>query len=432
MRSFFYLPALAAVVTAQTATSTLPDDVNPTPDALDVDFFESLPNPTFTMIPGKLSQDVPYSPEEVLAAAASDIVENPLTVFPAATNVAMNADGEATVTPTPTAETESRRRRRGTPVLHELAKRKACDPEATISNYYEIDVSSYDVFVANTKIASIANAAPTPTGYFQNFKNAPGASRASAYLGYSVLKTGYDVAACAAKCTKKAGCVAFNIFFERDPVKTPGAACRNPDAFANIKCSLWGVPLDTTTADNKGQYRADFHVGIAGSNAYTSYTVGGPVEGYDAPPLSLGRLALNAPLRDCAGTWTYLGNRFYADQPFDPRVCATACEAITAYNAAHPPKSGKAPAKCAAFGTYLMKKTTPEGEVFVTGQQCTFYTKGWGAEYAWNKGGNKDKQGNVYTFTTSYFYSNPDLQPVCSAAVEERGLGLVRGQAWRK
>lgn len=427
MRSSLYLPALAAVVAAQTATSTLTGEVNPTPDALDVEFFESLPDPTYTIVPGKLAQDVPYSPEEVLAAAASDIVENPLTVFPAVTNVAMNAAGEAT----PTIEPESRRRR-GTSVVHELAKRKACDPEATISNYYGVDVSSYGSFVADPVIASVANnALPTPAGYFQNFKNAPGASRASAYLGYSVLKTGYDVAACAAKCTKKAGCVAFNIFFERDPVKTPGSDCRNPDAFANIKCSFWGVPLDTTTADNKGQYRADFHVGIAGSNAYTSFTVGGPVEGYDAP-LSLDRLALNAPLRDCAGTWSYLGNRFYADQPFDPRVCATACEGITAYNAAHPPKNGRAPSKCAAFGAYLMNKTTPEGQVFITGQQCTFYTKGWGDEYAKNKGGNKDKSGNVYTFSTSYFYSNPDLQPVCSAAVEERGLGLIRGRAWRK
>lgn len=55
-----------------------------------------------------------------------------------------------------------------------------------------------------------------------------------AYLGYSVVQT-YDVATCAQKCTAKAGCLAFNIYFERDPTLEPGTGCVDPPAFANIK-----------------------------------------------------------------------------------------------------------------------------------------------------------------------------------------------------
>ncbi|KAH7018016.1 uncharacterized protein B0I36DRAFT_217611, partial [Microdochium trichocladiopsis] len=260
---------------------------------------------------------------------------------------------------------------------------------------------TYSKFLADPKIAAIANAAKAPAGYFANFKNAPGANSASAYLGYSVLETGYDVEACAAKCNEKAGCLAFNVFFERDPVISPGKGCENPTAFANIKCSLWGVPLDNSTATNTGQWRSKFHVAIAGSNAYTTYLTGGPVDGY-LPPLSLGGAALNAPLRDCAGTWSYLGYKFYQNQPFDPRLCATACDAITKYNLAHPPRKGTTP-QCGAFGTYLVTKKTPTGVGNSMGQICAFYTQKWEAKYALNVG-RKDPNGNRFTFSYSYFY----------------------------
>ncbi|KXJ86399.1 hypothetical protein Micbo1qcDRAFT_209092 [Microdochium bolleyi] len=415
MRSFVYLPALLAVVRAQGPASSLP------PDALDVEFLKGVPNPTFTIIPGQLEQDVEYNSEEAYAAAASDVVENPLTV-PALASSSDPAASGPTGTPT-----------RRDLVAEDLARRAACGPEATVSDSYGIDVSSHAAFTADPKIASIANAAPTPAGYFQNFKNAAGASSANAYLGYSVLKTGYDVAACAAKCTAKAGCVAFNVFFERAPTLSPASACPNPPGFAAIKCSLWGVPLDLTTATNKGQNRAQFRVGIAGSNAYTSFTVGGPIEGYN-PPLRLGQAALNAPLRDCAGTWSYLGYKLYENQPFDPRLCATACEAVTAFNAAHPDAvrdatSGVVP-QCGAFGTYIVKRKTTTNQTFVTGQICAFYTQGWSSEYAANTG-RTDDEGTKYTFEYSYFYSNPTGQPTCSAS-GRRSTPLIRGATWRE
>ncbi|KAF4543528.1 Carbohydrate-binding protein [Lasiodiplodia theobromae] len=405
MRSFIVLPALAALGASQSTTTDIPADVNPTPDALDLDFLRGAAVPTYTTVEGVSSQEVPYATATAIAAVESDLSETPLSVFPAVTTVAINAAGESEATATATATAD----KRGVEVFE---KRTACAPQATISNYYDIDVSTYDKFKADAKIASVANAAATPQGYFQNFKNNDGANSAYAYLGYTVLDTGYDVAACAKTCTDKDGCLSFNIYFERDPTVEPGDGCEDPEAFANIKCSFWGSALDTTTANNYGQWRADFHVGIAGSNAYTSYEIGGPVDGWTTP-LSLDNAALNAPLRDCAGTWTYMGYKLFQDGPFDPTLCAAACDAQTEYNIAHPPSSGYTPL-CAGFGTYLLTKTNSTGS-FIQGQMCTMYTSAWDVEYAVNTASYDDSIGAKYTYSYSFFYSKSELQPVCDA-----------------
>ncbi|GME48836.1 Carbohydrate-binding protein [Neofusicoccum parvum] len=407
MRSLIVLPALAALASSQSTSTGIPADANPTPDALDLAFLKGVVVPTYTTIEGVSSQDVPYSTATAIAAVKDDVNETPLSVFPAVTTVPINAAGEDDAAPTATA-TNDKRGLDG----EFLERRTACAPQATISNYYKVDVSSYDNFKADAKIASVANAASTPQGYFNNFKNQAGANSAYAYLGYSVLTTGYDVAACANTCTKKSGCLAFNIYFERDPIVEPGTGCENPDAFANIKCSFWGSALDATTANNYGQWRSNFHVGIAGSNAYTSYKVGGPVDGWTAP-LSLNDAAMNAPLRDCGGTWTYMGYKLFQDGPFDSSLCAAACDAQSAYNLAHPPSTGYTP-MCAAFGTYLLTKTNSTGS-YIQGQMCTMYTSAWGKEYAVNKASYDDSIGAKYTYSYSFFYSKTALQPVCDS-----------------
>ncbi|OMP85174.1 hypothetical protein BK809_0000274 [Diplodia seriata] len=410
MRSLIVLPALAALGASQSTTvsTDLPADVNPTPDALDLAFLRSAAVPTYSTVEGASSQDIPYATATAIAAIKAEQSETPLSVFPAVTSVAINADGDdgASASATATATATAAKR--------DVEKRTACAPQATISNYYNVDVSTYESFKADSIIASVANAAPTPTGYFQNFKNQDGANSAYAYMGYTVLETGYDVNACAKTCSDKDGCLAFNIYFERDPTVEPGDVdgCRDPEAFANIKCSFWGSALDTTTANNYGQWRADFHVGIAGSNAYTSYEVGGPVAGW-TDPLSLDNAALNAPLRDCAGTWTYMGYKLFQNTPFDPTLCAAACDSQTEYNIAHPPSSGYTPF-CAAFGTYLLTMTNSTGS-YVQGQMCTMYTSAWGKEYAVNTASYDDSIGAKYTYSYSYFYSKSSLQPVCDA-----------------
>jgi len=60
---------------------------------------------------------------------------------------------------------------------------------------------------------------------------------------------------------------------------------------------FWGVPLDSQTAVNSGQWRDQFQVVIAGSNAYNK--IPDTPAGYTTP-LSLGNYAINAPLQ-CNG-----------------------------------------------------------------------------------------------------------------------------------
>lgn len=290
MRWSHLLPAVAALAVAQTSTTTfssIPADVVPTPDALDIEALRDIPDPTYTTIDGLMSQDVEFNTAIAVATISADVAATPLSVFPAVPTVAINAagdDDDSDTTSTDPSDDVISSGPTATATLAErdadgfLLRRTACAAQATIANYYGVNVTSYSAFKADPIIASVASAAATPAGYFQNFVNLPGANSAYGYLGYSVVKT-YDVATCATKCTAKSGCLAFNIYFERDPTVTPGTGCDNPAAFANIKCSFWGSSLDSTTANNYGQWQDNFQVGIAGSNAYTSYTVGGPMWG---------------------------------------------------------------------------------------------------------------------------------------------------------
>ncbi|KAK4541626.1 hypothetical protein LTR36_007770 [Oleoguttula mirabilis] len=383
--------ALAALATAQnsTITSSVSYDPVATPDTLPIDDLRDFEVPTYTSIQGLSSQNVAYATSTAIASASIEQSESPLSVFPAVTSVAINAAGDSNDDSSVPSATDAVEKRA-------LSKRTACAPQATMSNFYNVNVNNYSAFKADATISSVANAAATPSGYFQNFQNLPGASNAYAYLGYSVISTGYDVNSCATKCTAKSGCLAFNIYFERDPTVAPGTGCTNPAAFANIKCSFWGSALDGTTANNYGQWQSSFEVGIAGSNGYTSYEVGGPIDGWSTPQ-SLNNSAMNAPLRDCAGAWTYMGYTLFQSGPFDPRLCSAACNAQTAYDMAHPPSAGQ-PAKCAAFGTYLLTMTNKTGS-YLEGQMCTLYTSNW------------DKDGS--DFCTSYIgYSAPSTTTI--------------------
>jgi len=57
-------------------------------------------------------------------------------------------------------------------------------------------------------------------------------------MGYTLL-TDYDQQKCADKCTKINGCQAFNIYYERDPLKNPDSDdCKNPGSTTNIKVNI--------------------------------------------------------------------------------------------------------------------------------------------------------------------------------------------------
>jgi hypothetical protein len=427
------LSALASIALASDDATA--DNPLAVPDALPFDDLREIPVPTYSVATGT-SQDIPYATSAAIAEVAAQIAATPLSVFPAATDVPINAagttDGEEDNgdggNPNVIVKSDSVSKREVSHTAHQPSKRGACSPQPTIANFYNVDLGSAAGFKADATIASVASGAGTPAGYFQNFKNLGAANSAMNYLGYTVVNTGkgYDVDFCAAKCNAKAGCLSFNIYFERDPTVEPASGCPNPEAFANIKCSFWGTGLDATTANNKGQWRNKFEVAIAGSNAYTSFKLGGAIDGWNGPQ-KLDNAALNAPLWDCTDTWTYLGYKLLQAGSVDPRLCAAACDAQTAYNKEHP--SGVNAVPCNAFGSYILNKSNSTG-TYQQGQMCTFYTAYWDAQYAKNTGGFDGAVGATYKFTYSTFYGKKGSQPSCGPEyVSSTGTYIKGGDA---
>lgn len=68
----------------------------------------------------------------------------------------------------------------------------------------------------------------------------------------------YDTVNCASYCDQQEGCIAFNIYMERDPTVDPGNNCTNPASTTNYKCVKWGVQIQEATATNVGQWRGKF------------------------------------------------------------------------------------------------------------------------------------------------------------------------------
>lgn len=434
MRYSILLPALASLAFAQDPVAVA-DNPDPTPDSLPLEDLRDIPVPTYTVATGVLEQDIPYATESAVAVIAAEIAATPLSVFPAATDVPINSAGEAGANDDEAADanvivnTGSKLKRALTGISRQpLRKRGNCQSEGPVSNnYYPIDVSSPEAFKADAHIADAANDAKTPAGYYQNFKNKPAANSAMYYLGYSVIQSGkYDVDYCAAKCDAKAGCFSFNIYFERDPAIGPNAVdCPNPDGTLRVKCSYWGTGLDEKTLTNPGQWRAKFWVTIAGSNAYTSYRMDGPVAGWTGPQ-KLGTNAINAPLYDCENRWSYLGYKLLQAGSVDPNLCATACDAQTKYNAEHPTATDPYP--CNAFGSYILNKNNATG-TYQQGQMCTFYTANWDAKYAKNTGSSDPSIGAKYTYTHSTFYGKEGVKLSCPAPPEDfvSGSTYIKG-----
>jgi hypothetical protein len=110
-------------------------------------------------------------------------------------------------------------------------------------------------FLAYQPFHDAANDAAVPQGYSLSFSNLEASSQTTSYLGYKTLSS-YDTIACASYCDQLDGCIAFNIYYERDPSITPAASCPNPSSVTNIKCVRWGVQVNQATAKNTGQYRS--------------------------------------------------------------------------------------------------------------------------------------------------------------------------------
>ncbi|KAL8738547.1 MAG: hypothetical protein Q9190_007986 [Brigantiaea leucoxantha] len=277
------------------------------------------------------------------------------------------------------------------PSKRSLSKRGVNDPCAPQPDGYgpKPAVDTVAAFSSFQTFTDTATNAATPQGYQRSFVNLKASVNANSYMGLYTLQT-YDTIKCQQLCDAADLCTAFNIYFERDPTVNPADACKNPASFTNIKCTLWGSGVTTEAAVNKGQYRRDFQVVIAGSNGYTKNNPPNSQPGFDGPTEFGG--AINAP-------GNYIGQKFFPGV-YDAGLCAGACQATTAYDHRHPRSDGTYDA-CQFFNVYqLSKNNVPQGTY------CSLYTKSWGKQYSTNYG--QYRGSDYYSVSSSYGYSlNP-------------------------
>ncbi|KAL1606044.1 hypothetical protein SLS59_003169 [Nothophoma quercina] len=271
---------------------------------------------------------------------------------------------------------------------------------------------STDAYLASTNSLRVAaGAADTPTGYDLSFKDLTGSSQQIGYLTYKNLDT-YDVQGCANFCDSEKYCQGFNIFFERDPKYEPKDGCANPEPVTNIKCSIYGYNVASGAATNDGQWRGPqdangeaFHVVIVGSNGYSKQSKALPSVPDFQPGTSL-PAAINAPLDN--GYDTYSGMRLFNNNPYDPSLCAAACEAQTTYDVNHPAQDGSYKT-CNFFTSYVLTKNDVP-----LGTYCSFYTRTWDSSYAVNTGYWYGSDKYSVRNAASYVITNPTAPNIVS------------------
>ncbi|RVD80497.1 uncharacterized protein DFL_008394 [Arthrobotrys flagrans] len=225
-------------------------------------------------------------------------------------------------------------------------------------------------------------------------------------IGYHGLTTlhAYDINACKTLCEKKAQCLGFNFYVERDPSLDPGNLCPNPSIITNYKCTLWSFPFLAGAADNIGQTRREFKVVIAASVGYVKPYAASNLANFTSYGQDLYG-SINAPLLN--GDSTYLGVKSYPNTDvnvdyFEPAVCAAACDAQTAYNSRHHASTPCQYKACNFFDAYVVLK---DGKA--QGLTCTLYTWTWDDSYAVN--GGQTRSDGVYKVANSYTYTNSRL-----------------------
>lgn len=297
MYTSFILPALIGLAYAA-----------PRPQEIALDEIEDLPAPSFVTpavaVASQTASVVPLASQ--LLSASSAISESP----PSASS---------------TADVQRRVRRDATCAPYAKGSGPVASPDTV------------DAFLSLPAWKQMSSSAPTPDGYSRAFSSLNASVTALNYMGLYTL-TSYDTLSCANLCDRASGCSSFNLYAERDPsVDANGPNCQNPPSTTNYKCTLWGVPICDKEATNVGQYRGQFHVVIAASNAYNKAAAPAPINGFTGPT-ELGG-AINAP----TDSGSYMGYKFYPfsqAQGYTPETCAVACTSTTAYNKAHPDKTG--------------------------------------------------------------------------------------------
>ncbi|KAF2120136.1 hypothetical protein BDV96DRAFT_319071 [Lophiotrema nucula] len=155
----------------------------------------------------------------------------------------------------------------------DTANATSCRPVETLGQGPVPSPDTAAEFLTSSLISGPALNASTPSGYNVNFKNLHASSSDSTgYLGTIELDS-YNVSACAALCSSQEGCLAFNIFFERDPAAHLTPDCANPNSTTAIKCVKWAKEVVRYNATNNGFKSQQFEVKIGGSNGYTNLIV---------------------------------------------------------------------------------------------------------------------------------------------------------------
>ncbi|KAJ9638342.1 hypothetical protein H2199_007029 [Coniosporium tulheliwenetii] len=247
-----------------------------------------------------------------------------------------------------------------------------------------------DAFLANSLYSAIADGAPVPQGYSLSFSDLQASISAPGYLGLYTLKS-YDTIKCQQLCDAEFACYGFNIYIERDPSLNPANSCPDPASITNYKCTLWGAWL-TETATNRGQWREQFQVVIAGSNGYSKLDAPPAQDGFKGPTRLGG--AIDAP-PNSAGQSTYIGMRFFPGV-YDPSQCAAACTATTDYNRRQATNGDFK--SCNFFNSYVLSEDN-----VAQGTYCSFYTQEWDARYATNYG--QHRGDSYYSVSQSYAYT---------------------------
>ncbi|KAI7352497.1 hypothetical protein D0862_07397 [Hortaea werneckii] len=363
---------------------------NPIPQGFDFGVVDSAPEPTALGPPADKTIDaITYDRTSAVAAASSQVLA---TAVPSAK---VKRTDDAPVCPT--------------------------EEQPAGSGVLTRNPDTAAAFRDNQAYSVAANSAPAPAGYSKAFTDLKASIEQIGYLGLRTVDS-YDPALCAEHCDPEHGCVAFNLYFERDPsFDTDPNSCPNPPSTTNVKCTLYGFPVASGGATNKGQWRDGFAVAIAGSNGYNRKPLTSPdIDKYDGPTEL--QCAINAPLDPDTGKNTHVGSTAFKTT-FDPSQCAAACNTHNNYHLSHRnPADGTYP-PCNFFNSYVLYKNgVPESLV------CSMYSRAWDESYAVNCG--QWRGHDEYTVGQSASYALQDRLPgACEAPKTWDGTACVEGAA---
>ncbi|CBX90835.1 hypothetical protein LEMA_P058690.1 [Plenodomus lingam JN3] len=235
-----------------------------------------------------------------------------------------------------------------------------------------------DYYYSESALRRSARDAGTPPGYEKVFTDLIAANEQIGYLGFKINPRGeYDVSWCADWCDSESFCLGFNIYFQRDPEMDP--RCDWSGVVTNVKCVIYGYPVAEGSATNKGQFFGDFAVVITGSNGYSKVeeaackTRRPSIGGFGIPQYLVG--AISAPVQrngtnTATGLESYNGMKLFNQNPYDPFLCAAACQAQTEFHKTHLGNANGKYRPCNYFNSFILTKNA-----IPLGTYCSLYAE---------------------------------------------------------